>query len=160
MTTPAFPPGAIGSIQKQMQARHVQTLKKRMPNMITIQSDPRSTESDLDASELNDAKALYMLIRDRNTNNDFPKFVAPCQVSRRSVPYVEGGPAPADDYNDIWDVIIPGGVPGTVVVSQVALIFPDTEELERVYTINAIAQDRLKYVARLTMVQYGLRKGS
>ena len=84
------------------------------------------------------------------------------------MPYVEGGPAPADDYNDIWDVVIPGGVDDTVRVSQVAIILrrtspvpdaltPDPLNLRPVYTITAIGQDRLKYIARITMVAYGLR---
>ena len=163
--------GPAGKIQQLMRDRHVATLKLRMPVIderdqeIVIQSNPRSTESDLDASELNDAESLYMLIEGRRHDDKiYNKFDGSCQVSRRSVPYVEGGPAPADDYNNIWDVIIPGGVPDEVVVGQVALIFPDLDTplslngLRRVYTINAIAQDRLKYVARLTMVEYGLIK--
>ena len=170
MTLPVFPPGAIGIIQKRMRDRHVASLKSRMPAIdngeptneqtIYIQSDPRSNESNLDPRELNDSEAIYALMDDRREERDnvFYKFDARCQVSRRSVPYVEGGPAPADDYNDIWDVIIPGGVPDTVVVSQVAIIRPDPDGLKRVYTITHIAQDRLKYIARLTTEVYGLRK--
>ena len=91
-----------------------------------------------------------------------------CQVSRRSVPYVEGGPAPADDYNDIWDVVVPGGVDDTVRVSPAAILLQRSELrssgepllvqdplLDSVYTITAIGQDRLKYIARITMVAYG-----
>ncbi len=190
---PATPRGPIGIIQQQMRERHVETLKLRMPVVIIksrdednkpittyhdqeihIFSDPRSNESLLAPAQLNDSEAIHNLLMhqygeyDDPTNNPKPdsprKFSGPCQTSRRSVPYVEGGPAPADDYNDIWDVIIPGGVPDTVVVSQVAFILPDLptlflpDGLRRVYTITHIAQDRLKYVARLTTEVYGLRR--
>ena len=160
-----LPRGPTFDIIERTRQRHILTLRNRMPNMIDIQSDPRSNEADLKPSQLNDSEAMHELIEGRILTSPFHKFQGRCQVSRRSVPYVEGGPAPADDYNDIWDVIIPGGVPDEVVVSQVALIGPDlfTElspnGLRRVYTITHIAQDRLRYIARLTMEVYGLRRG-
>ena len=147
-------------------------LKEQMPSTIRIRPDPRTNEKVFDESGLNDSEAIYELMEGDpwlgSDGNLVREFQAPCQVSRRSVPYVEGGPAPADDYNDIWDVVIPGGVDDTVRVSQVAIILrrtspvpdaltPDPLNLRPVYTITAIGQDRLKYIARITMVAYGLR---
>ena len=145
------------AILAKQKALSVPALKAQMPDVIRIRRDPLIHEADLLASELNDAKSIFAIIDDADINDpDEVPFRGRCEVSRRSVPYVEGGPAPADDYNDIWDVIIPGGVPDIVRVSQVAIL--ETDSVERVYTITAIGQDRLKYLARLTMVDYGLRK--
>ena len=160
-----FSPGPVTGIVNWAQARHVSMLKARMPYIITILSDPLLDEEDLDPRKLNDANAIYeriqyLLLAERSLGPDsaFPLYHYACDASRRSVPYVEGGPAPADDYSDIWDVIIPGGVNDDIRVSKVAIIEEDDPELKRVYTITGIGQDRLKYIARLTMEDYGLRR--
>ena len=171
-----IPLGPAFDIIGKMRQRHVDSLRNRMPNKIGILSDPLLNEADLDPLKLNDATAIYDRIKE--VEGDYQALIEEyillgldlaeiglspidsyqCQVSRRSVPYVEGGPAPADDYSDIWDVIIPGGVDDEVRVSKVAIVREDNDSLKRVYTITAVAQDRLKYIARLTMEDYGLRR--
>ena len=151
----------------------VPALEEQMPYTIQIRHDPRTNEGNFEEGELNDSVAIYELMErgwENAAGEDSETYSGPCEVSRRSVPYVEGGPAPADDYNDIWDVVVPGGVLDTVRVSQAAILLqrhdlpPDLRDirtpenlLRSVYTITAIGQDRLKYIARITMVAYGLR---
>ena len=166
------------AILAKQKALSVPALKEQMPYTILIRHDPRANEKLFKAGELNDSVAIYELMEfgwPEKDPDSSQTFVGECEVSRRSVPYVEGGPAPADDYNDIWDVVIPGGVMNNVRVSQVAILLPnenlptevqtllalrDPELIlgESVYSITAIGQDRQKYIARITMVQYGLIK--
>ena len=163
-----LPKGPVLTIREAMQKRHTETLKARMPNDIFILSDPLLKEEELDPRDLNDATAIYDRIISIKGLYDAAitlginrpeAYPYQCQVSRRSVPYVEGGPAPADDYSDIWDVIIPGGVDDAVRVSKVAIVEQDhLLGLKRVYTITGVGQDHLKYIARLTMEDYGLRR--
>ena len=158
------------AILAKQKALSVPALTAQMPYTILIRHDPRANEKLFDEKILNDSKAIYELMEDGWEDDDGEDSLThrgPCEVSRRSVPYVEGGPAPADDYNDIWDVVVPGGVDDVVRVSQVAILqqraifvgkLPLDPLLETVYSITAIGQDRLKYIARITMVAYGLRK--
>ena len=162
---------AIWNKQRQLSR---DALAAEMPYTILIRHDPRANERFFDPKKLNDSNAIYDLMENAWGDTEEEKEATetarkPCQVSRRSVPYVEGGPAPADDYNDIWDVVVPGGVPDEVRVSQVAIlqrradlvgVVQLDEPLRTVYSITAIGQDRLKYIARITMVVYGLRKGT
>ena len=157
------------AILAKQKALSVPALRKEMPAQIWIRPDPRTYEKNFRASELKDSVSIYDLMENGwqdDEGEDVGLFMKPCEVSRRSVPYVEGGPAPADDYNDIWDVVIPGGVDDTVRVSQAAILLQRSEPEypstppgppNFVYTITAIGQDRLKYIARITMVAYGLR---
>ena len=145
------------AILKKQQRLSVPALQAQMPDTIHILSDPLLLEEELHPLQLNDATAIWDRIQNRVLAGDTSWSTA-CQVSRQSRPYMEAGAAPADDANDIWDVVIPGGVPDVVRVANVAIIDSDPEPLRRVYTIIHIGQDRLKYIARLTMEDYGLRR--
>ena len=145
------------AILDKQKALSVPALQAEMPDIIHILSDPLLLEEELNPLQLNDATAIYDRIKERVAVFD-TYFSGKCQVSRQSRPYMEAGAAPADDANDIWDVVIPGGVPDDVRVASVAIIDDDPLLLRRVYTITHIGQDRLKYIARLTMEDYGLRR--
>ena len=145
------------AILKKQQRLSVPALQAQMPDTIHILSDPLLLEEELHPLQLNDATAIWARIK-YFVDLEETSFSGKCQVSRQSRPYMEAGAAPADDANDIWDVVIPGGVPDVVRVANVAVIENDDEELRRVYTIIHIGQDRLSYIARLTMEDYGLRR--
>ena len=134
-----------------------------MPNGIVIRPNPLNDPATVgvvdvedDERPIRDAETLYAYM-------ELGPTPLRCNVSRSARAHIESGSMPPDEDVDMWDVVVPGGVPDTVRASNLAIVFPqsqsqDPELMYRVYTITNINQDYLKVIARLTMQLYGVRR--
>ena len=155
----------IGGSQVQVLARNrevrvgrrhrVDALAKRMPfTMVTI-PDPLITDSIQD-DEPNDALAVTNYLWNEYLNDRARLFG--CELSRRGTPARSGGREPSDEPHAIVNAIIPGGIPAEVKITDIALFLEEPEQ--RIYTIIDINTDRLEYVSRLALEEFGHRSSN
>ena len=145
------------AVAKKQRALSVRAMKARMPHQIFIRLDPL-----LDEGQFESGDTVFSIVEAASPPFDWESWYS-CTATRNSRPHVQGGFAPSDEHTDTWDAIIPGGVPASVKVGDVARLV-DTlgigEVIEdKVFTIRNIEQDWIAYIARFQMAEYSVRRG-
>ena len=127
-------------------------MQDRMPFTLITIPDPLVTDSVQD-DEPNDSRAVSNYLWNEYVNGRARTFR--CEVARGSTPARQGGRQPADEPHETLTCTIPGEIPFSVKVTDVALLLEEPEGI--VYTIINLSVDRIGYFSYLTMEEFGHR---
>ena len=132
--------------------RRVAAMQRRMPFTLVTIPDPLITD-EIQDDEPNDSQAVTNFIWNEYLNGRSRNY--PCEIARRGNLARQGGAQPTDEPHAVLSVSVPGEIPFSVKISDVAILLEEPQQ--RIYTIIRISADRLSYMTTIEMEEFAHR---